>query len=245
MSRKLLFLNLVLACAVVWAGIQFHSQWQAAKAREAAMVQGRPRPQAVLPLVPLVNPPAVMATNYKTVADKMLFDPSRNPDVPVPPPPAPPPPVPTPPLPVYHGFMNIGDGPMAILSVNAAAPHVGVHAGETIGEFTLVTVDPREITLQWKDRTIRKSTDELANHLPVPEQAAAPRSDPGAPAPPPAPPLTPVAPGPQGDETAFGTKTCGPNDNTLYPDGTVVDGYRKVSRRTPFGTACLWERAGK
>jgi len=240
MSRKLLALNLVLACAVVWAGLELRAQWQAAKAREAAMINRRVHSAPVLPLPPLPNPPAVMATSYKSVADKMLFDPSRNPDVPLPPPPAPPPPVPTPPLPVYHGFMNIGDGPMAILSVNAGAPHVGVHAGETIGEFTLVSIDPQTIVLQWKDRVISKSTDELANHLVLPEQAAAPAQvAQGAPAPAP----VPVAAGPQGEVSVFGTKNCSPGDS--YPEGAVVDGFRKVLRPGPFGTVCLWQQTTK
>jgi hypothetical protein len=42
-----------------------------------------------------------------------------------------------------------------------------------------------------------------------------------------------------GEKTGQGIKTCVPNDNT--PDGTVVDGYRKVSHPTPFGPACMWE----
>lgn len=205
------------------------------------MLTHKVKPPLVYPLSPLPTPPAVMATSYKSVADKMLFDPSRNPDVPIPPPPAPPPPVPTPPLPVYHGYMNIGSlGPMAILSINAGAPHVGVHPGEKIGDFTLVSIDPQEITLQWQDRVIRKSTDELANHLPVPEQAAAARAE--APAPVAAPPPVPVAAGPpQGEDNLFGVKPCAPHDS--YPEGAVVDGYRKVLRKNPFGTTCLWEHA--
>jgi hypothetical protein len=32
---------------------------------------------------------------------------------------------------------------------------------------------------------------------------------------------------------------CQPNDNT--PDGTVVNGFKKVSIPTPFGKSCLWD----
>ena len=48
----------------------------------------------------------------------MLFDRSRNSTVVVEVPP-PPPPKPMPPLPAYHGMMNLGDGPVAVMSVNA------------------------------------------------------------------------------------------------------------------------------
>jgi hypothetical protein len=236
-SRRLLLLNLALAAAVVWAGVELRGQWQASKARESAMVHGQVRPQPIMPLAPLPNPPAVMATSYQKIADEMLFDPSRNSRVPIPQPPPPPAPVPTPPLPVYHGLMNLGDGPMAILSVNAAAPHQGVHPGETIGEFTLVAVDTQEITLRWRDRVVRKSVDELANHLPVPQEAAAVRTEAAPPVI--APAEGPVAAGPQGQERTI-TKLCAKNDS--YPEGAEVDGYRKVLAQTPgFGKACFWE----
>jgi hypothetical protein len=241
MSRKLWVLNFVLAAAVVWAGIQLRGQWKAANQRKAAMMHAAVKPAPVGSLRPEANPPAVIATDFKKIADDMLFDPSRNPNVPVEPAPPPPPPVPTPPLPVYHGFMNIGDGPMAIMSVNAGGPHVGVHPGEQIGEFKLISIDPQTITLQWQDRVITKSVDELANHLEV-AQAAQPtaRTDAGPP-PAAAPPPQPTPVGPQGDESQFGTKPCALNDS--YAEGAVVDGFRKVIGQNPFGKVCFWERA--
>jgi len=49
--------------------------------------------------------------------------------------------------------------------------------------------------------------------------------------------------GPVGEASVFGRRACDPNDS--YPEGAVVDGWRKTSSTTPFGRACFWERAGK
>jgi hypothetical protein len=46
-----------------------------------------------------------------------------------------------------------------------------------------------------------------------------------------------------GEDTGRGYKVCIPNDST--PDGSIVDGYRKVSIATPFGNACRWDPAGR
>jgi hypothetical protein len=46
-----------------------------------------------------------------------------------------------------------------------------------------------------------------------------------------------------GSDTQFGIKTCQPNDST--PEGAVVDGYRKTSKATPFGSSCFWEPVGR
>jgi len=49
--------------------------------------------------------------------------------------------------------------------------------------------------------------------------------------------------GPVGEASVFGRRACDPNDS--YPDGAVVDGWRKASSTTPFGKACFWEKAGR
>jgi hypothetical protein len=50
--------------------------------------------------------------------------------------------------------------------------------------------------------------------------------------------LPPPPPGP-GELTHFGIRLCNPGDTS--PEGSVVDGFRKVSSPTPFGSSCLWE----
>src|SRR5438552_14006738 len=97
-----------------------------------------------------------MATNYAPIAQQMLFDPSRNPNVPVEQAPPPPPPPPMPPLPAYHGMMNIGDsGPMAFLSIGNGR-NQAIHIGEPIGAFKLLDVNSDEVTFEWDSKPVKQ-----------------------------------------------------------------------------------------
>jgi hypothetical protein len=241
MSRKLWLLNLLLLALAVFAGIQLRDRWLAEKAREAAQRRQRVAPIPAPPFTSAPVPPAATPVNYAAIAQKDLFDRSRNPDVPVDPPPPPPPKPPMPPLPVFYGEMNIGDGPTAILSVNAGSPQHSTHPGEMIGPFKLIDVTRDELTLEWDGQLVHKSVDELTNHAagPPPEPASDARTE--------APTVqtrveAQTAKGP-GETTGFGSKTCVPNDST--PFGAVQDGYRKTEIKTPFGPACLWDPVGK
>ena len=60
MNRKLLILDVVLAAVAVYAGFQFHSQWLAAKAREAAVLNRKPAPLPAPHFTPLATAPAVL-----------------------------------------------------------------------------------------------------------------------------------------------------------------------------------------
>ena len=188
MNRKLLILDVVLAAVAVYAGFQFRSQWLAAKAREAAIVNQKPTPLPAPQFTPLATAPPVLSAGYAEIAQKLLFDRSRNSTVVVEVPP-PPPPKPVPPLPVYHGMMNIGDGPAAILSVNASSPQMEIHPGETIGPFKLVDVNTQEIALEWDGKIIRKSVDEILDR--ATRQVVADANTPAPAAPPP--PVVPVS----------------------------------------------------
>jgi hypothetical protein len=240
-NRRLwIVLNLALACAVVWTTVELRDAWRAAKAHQAATLH---HPVAALPMAPwqpLPNPPAVLPAAYKDVAQKDLLDRSRDPNVPIEPPPPPPPPPPVPPLPVYHGYMNLGGGPIAILSVTKASAHEAIHPGDAIGEFTLRSVNTREIELEWRDQVIRKSVDELEDNTTPAVQAVAARTELPAPVLTSTPlmPATPPPPGP-GMDTHFGVKLCNPGDTSKV--GSVVDGFRKVLSPTPFGSSCYWE----
>ena len=239
MNRKLMVLNAVLLLVVVFGGVQLRNQHEAAKARQAALRAVRISPVPAPPFVALSNDPPVLPSGYKDVAMKDLFHPSRNPDVEVPPPPAPPPPPPMPELPRFHGQMNLGDGPMALLVEKAGMPEKAIKPGETIGQFKLVDVNTSDITFAWSynGELVRRSLSSMTDRTAV---AAAVGSD--APrSPPPAAQQAPQiksAIGP-GELTGMGTRICDPNDST--PAGTVVNGFRKTEGRTPFGAFCVWD----
>jgi len=242
MKRKLLILDAVLVLAAMTAGVRFRRAWVDAKARERATLHRAVKPVSLQPLAPLRQPAPVVPSNYIDVAQKDLFDPSRNPNVPVEPPPAPPPPPPPPPmppLPVFHGVMNLTGEPLVILSIGGNGPHQATKAGEVIGQFKLLSVTNDGLTFEWNGQKVFKTPGELTDQTQaavVQEQAAAARSAAVA-APPPA-PAQPALVGP-GQETAFGWKTCNINDG-IEP-GAVKDGYRKTITKTPFGSTCTWD----
>ncbi|MGA2770337.1 MAG: hypothetical protein ABSG26_05940 [Bryobacteraceae bacterium] len=240
MNRKLLILDVALAAMAVYAGFQFRGQWLAAKAREAATLNRKPNPLPPPQFTPLATAPPVLSAGYAEIAQKLLFDRSRNSTVVVDVPP-PPPPKPMPPLPVYHGMMNIGDGPAAILSINATSPQMEIHPGEAIGPFKLVDVNTQEIALEWDGKVIHKTVDEILDRTTREVVADANTPAPAGPPPPVLPVIrTPLGPG---EDAGQGYKTCIANDST--PEQTVVDGYRKVSIKTPFGSACRWDPVGR
>ena len=238
MNRKLVLLNVVLAAVVVYGGIQLRGAYQAEKAREAALKAKRIPPLPAPAYTALANDAPVLPSGYNYVAQKNLFHPSRDPNVPVELPPPPPPPPPMPEVPKYHGQMNLGDGPMAMLVEKPGMAEKAVKPGETIGQFKLVDVNTNEITFAWtfNGEIARRSLRELADS----SQAAAPAADnrPAAAAAPPPPPPVQAAYGP-GEITGFGFKTCVPNDTT--PEGTVSGGFRKTITTTPFGKSCRWD----
>jgi hypothetical protein len=226
---------------IVFAGVKWRSAYQAEKAREAALRNARIKPVPPLPFQPLANDPPVMPTGYQAVAIKTLFHPSRDPNEPVEPPPAPPPPPPMPELPRYHGQMNIGDGPMALLVEHPGMPEKALKPGGVIGQFKLVDVNTNEITFAWSfnGSTVRRTLAELADRTAPAAAAEAPRT---ANAPAPAAPVVKSNLG-AGEQTQFGFKTCLPDDSS--PEGTVDKGFRKVITQTPFGKSCRWDPVGR
>ena len=247
MNRKMILLNAVLALVLVFAGFQWRSVYLAAREKQRKMLDAKPpaptSATGAAQFVPLQKQPPVLATGYNQVAQKLLLHPSRNPDLPPPPVEEAPPPPPMPPLPKYHGAMNLDGQAVAILSEKENSPFQEVKAGETIGQFKLVDVNTRDITFEWRQQQVRKLLSELQDRSSASAQGGSNNAPPAAASAPSAPPQIKTQVGPVGAATGFNTKRCDPNDS--YPDGAVVDGFRKVSRPTPFGNACVWESVGK
>lgn len=253
MNRRLLILDIALGAGVIYGGIQLHNEWLAAKARQAAMPGPAPKPLAMAHMPALPQQPAILPSGYKQIAINTLFDPSRNPNIPVDPPPPPPPPKQPPPLPQYHGMMDFGDpqGPIALITPEKDARHEEVHAGEMIGEFKLLSFNREEMVLEWDGKQIHTRLGEAG-----PDPAARPKASAVEPItnygiiPGQAPKET--LPQPQQQQQQLGpgqavtdtVKACQPNDGT--PAGTVTDGYRKEVHISPLGTSqCIWRALDK
>jgi hypothetical protein len=236
LRRRILLLNLLLAGLTALACWQLRKEWLAAKAREEAVLRKSIRPVPPPPAgAPQLALP-VTAAAYNEIAQKMLFSKDRNPVVVVETAPPPPPP-PMPPLPVLLGVMNLGDGPMAILSEKPNMPNREYRAGQQIGEFKLVAINSREIVLEWNGKQVVRRLEDLVQRHQR-EEAAPQRTDGPAPAAPAPAAVTRVQAGP-GVDIGRGVRACVANDST--PAGAVVDGMRKVVSDSPFGAVCRWE----
>jgi hypothetical protein len=236
MKRKLLLANLALLALTVAGAVHLRREWTEARAREQAVLLKPIRPVPPPPSPPLPAAVAVRAADYNDIAQKMLFSKDRNPVVVVEPPP-PPKVVPMPALPLFHGVLNLGDGPMAILSEGPKGPHRDYQPGDKVGAFKLVAVNNDELVLEWEGQTITKKFDEILDRGTAAPPAPGPAPAAAAAAPPP-PPVATAAPLPGGDLSP-GVKACVPGDTS--PNGTVADGMRKVIRPSPFGSRCYWE----
>jgi hypothetical protein len=231
---------LVLAGLLGW---QVRREWIDSHARVQALLHGGLAPSQVPGLTPLDKVDPLTAAAYAEVATKNLFSPDRNPNVIVDPP-KPAPEKPVPPFPVAHGVMLWGDFPPTIvLSEKAGGPQRGYKAGESIGQWTLVSVDSSFVDLKWDGKEFKKRIDELIDRHPVAEVAAPPAAAAKAAAPPApaAESLSSNSKSGPGIDVGGGLRGCVSGDTS--PSGTVVDGMKKVVTPTPFGSGCRWEPA--
>ncbi len=243
MRRNLLLLNAALLALVWLLGWYVRESWLRERAHERAIKMARVRPVAVPPPPALKKIAPLDGPSYADVATRNLFSADRNP-TPIPdPPPPPPPPKPMPPLPSAHGVM-MWDGlpPTVVLSEHGKAEQKAYHAGDKIGEFTIVSVNNKEIVFDWEGNQIGKRIDEImekdlvaANNASQAPAAPPPKS---AALSEPATNLSSSANGP-GKEVGGGIHQCLPGDTST--PGTVMDGLEKKVNTTPFGVTCRWE----
>src|SRR6202040_3779153 len=113
---------------------------------------------------------------------------------------------------LFHGLVDLGDGPMAIMSDGAKAPHRDYQPGDKVGAFTLVSVNSEQIVLEWEGQTITKDVDEMLDRTVAQAPAT---SGPGtaAAAPAAAKPVTPATAAP-GSDLGRGIKACQPGDSS-------------------------------
>ena len=250
MSRSILLLNFVLLVLLGAGALELRRRWIQSREREAQALAFRPVPAPSLPASSAVqtDPAKIQAAQYFEVAEKFLFSRDRNPNVviEIKTPPPPPPPKLMPNFPGVYGVMDLGMGPTVFMSIGTAAQQ-GYHLGEKIGEFTLIAANQKEITFSWEDKVLTRPLDELrarshdsASGGGQPERMNANVNNNAVPeAPRPKIPDN-VRPGP-GADIGGGRKGCLPGDNS--PQGTVVDGLKKVSYTYAFGPICFWESA--
>jgi hypothetical protein len=261
-TGKLRILDLALLLAAALLYWQLRREWIGSHARDSALLNRTLAAAHVAGLAPLEKVDPVTAAAFADIATKNLFSQDRNPNVIVDPPP-PPPEKPQPPFPVAHGVM-LWDGvpPTIVLSEKANGPQKGYHPGDTIGPWKVVSVDNSYADFEWDGKDFKKRLDELIDQTPI-AQASAPAAASAAArtgsaaaasgsAPPGAGSAAPAGQPKSGAQTLSNSSHSGPGDDvgggmkTCYaddpsPEGTVVDGLKKIVSATPFGSVCRWE----
>lgn len=236
MRRRLILLDLLLLALVFGAGWRLRQNWREARRREQTVLRQAVRPLPPPPTAPLPPVEPVTAAGYNEVAQKMLFAPDRNPTVVV----EAPKPKPMPPLPVAHGVMDLGDGPVVILSEKSDADHRAFRPGDKIGEFKVLAVTSEEIAFEWEGKEVKKRLEELREKKPTEGPAASVVAyERGASPTRAATSVTTTNVQGPGVDAGGGVRGCLPGDTS--PPGTVVDGLRKIVTETPFGKVCRWE----
>lgn len=231
MRKKLWFLNLLLLGGIALVGREIHENWKSAREREKNMLSKPVKPAPAPPVVVAPPPAPLQAAGYLDVAQQMLFSKDRNPNIPVEAPPV----KVVPPFPKFFGVMNLGDGPMAILSDGPGKQRPFL-VGEKTGELKLVEIGTDTLVFEWDGKRLPKKFSEMMDRTEVASGDTTPRgpTTPAAPPPPP-PPSGPVP----GVSMGAGMSACNPGDTS--PAGTVVNGMRKVITETPFSKVCRWE----
>ncbi len=237
MKRKLWLLNLVLIASIAAAGWRLRNEAAEFHARKRAVLQKKMVAAAAPAPPPVASSPAVVPASYLEIAQKMLFSKDRNSQVILDPPKPPEAPKPLPPLPSVSGMMDIGDGPTVVMTDKKGGRARGVHPGETIGEFKLVSVQGDELTFAWQDRTVTKKLDDLIDRG-VADAGPATGGNTTASTPSAAPAVIAAGKPEPGVSLGEGVSSCQTGDAT--PAGSVVNGMRKETFHTPFGEACRW-----
>ncbi len=235
---RLLDLGLLLIAGLLYWHLR--GEWIYSHARDQVLLRSALPAARVPGLAALDRVNAVSAADFADVATEDLFSQDRNPNV-ILDPPKPPPPKPQPPFPVAHGVM-LWDGvpPTIVLSEKAGGPQKGYRSGDTIGPWTIVSVDSRYADLEWDGKEFKKPLDELIDRTPLAQTAAPAPSAPSQAVPvQAAQSLSNSSRSGPGQDVGAGLKACVANDGS--PDGTVVDGMKKIVTATPFGSNCRWE----
>jgi hypothetical protein len=236
MRRKLILLNVLLLALVAVAAWRLRVNWLAGRVAETKVLRPSVKPVPPPALDPVRLPKPAVAAEYGDVSQRMLFDPDRDPKVVVEVAPV----KPMPALPLAYGLMDMGSGPLVILSEKPGAANRSYAPGDKIGNFVLAAIEGEELVFEWDGQEVRRTLQDLKPQAnsPAPQApAATPSARPAAPA------VQSVGSAPEeggpGGQLTGDLKACQPNDTS--PSGTVRNGFRKVVNKTPFGMSCHWE----
>lgn len=201
----------------------------------------RPELAVSIPTQPVPRPgpgpsDVLNASSHESIVALNLFSSDRSP-IPITEPPGPEVVKPMPPLPIVFGVASLPSGVRVLMAENMGGTQKLIRAGDSIGEYTVVAVDSAAMVLGWEGARI---TRRIADLTYKPDREGALRTVPqtwnqmpgnGTPA-------TTRLLGREVGGPGVSRRECIKDDSS--PPGTVLEGYRKLVVKNPFGAACSW-----
>ena len=254
MRKQTWIVNLLLIAAAAGLAVKLRGDWILANQRYGKLNAAvAPKPGATPPPGPsnaAVNLSASDAMS-NVIVQNNLFAPDRNNNIPQQVQSAPPPP-----LPAFTGSIDLGNGhPIALMTEGGAQPGTAtrqIRQGEIIGGYKLVKIADSFVMLEYEGQQKRVDVQSSPRQTSAPAGYTAEQRTASVPAvvnvgaasqPPPVRPVTPATKNQTGNpdsRTSF--DMFGADGVDKYAAGTVLDGWKKVTRVSPFGTQVWWER---
>lgn len=244
MRKQMLFVNLILLIVAASLGWKLRADWMMAARRQAALAATSST--ATLPVAGPAAAPAPAGGWEVMVAGNLFFS-DRNNEMPR---------VaekrPMPPDPILIGTMNLGRTKLALLleaNQTGRMPRQ-VKEGEDFGGYKVAEIGDNQITVDWEGTKKKVDVTSAPRAESQPPAYAPTASAPSAPTV----GNTNSAPVSNTSQVSQGGKT-GPSDEIMpgttsrraypgdnSPAGTVVNGFIKVERVSPFGKETWWQK---
>jgi len=250
MRKQMLILNVILLLTALGLGYKLRADWKRTSQRQEGLAAGAAStaPSAAgLPAAPQA------ATGLDAIVANNLFFSDRNNESPKAMEKKP-----APPQPLLVGTMNLGPTKKLALMVEASQPAAmprQVKEGETFAGYVLVEIGNNQVVLEWEGtkKTVDVSmapvqmagpayTPAASSAPPVSSTASSPVTiTPGTPPPPDSAKIIPGKQGP-GEEFLPGSTSRVAYAGDPLPPGTMINGYMKVERTSPFGKEMWWQK---
>lgn len=249
MRKQMLILNVILVLAALGLGYKLSADWKRTAQRQEALAAGA---VSVAPSAAGIPAAPQTATGLEAIVANNLFFSDRNNEMPKAMEKRP-----APAQPLLVGTINLGRTKLALMveaNQPAAMPRQ-VKEGESFAGYTVVEIGNNQVVLDWEGtkKTVDVSmapvqvgapafTSAAASAPTVSSTASSPVSiTPGTPPPPDS---ARIIPGKQGPTEQFlpGSTSRAAYAGDPLPPGTIINGYMKVERTSPFGKEMWWQK---
>ncbi len=246
MRKQMLILNVILLLAALGLGYKLSADWKVTARRQEALSAGAASVAPTAAGLPAAPQPA---SGLETIVAQNLFFSDRTNEIPKALEKKP-----APLQPLLIGTMNLGRTKLALMvegNQPSGMPRQ-VKEGDTFAGYTLVEIGNNQVVLEWEG--IKKTVDvsmtpvQVAAPAFTPAASSAPSVSSTASSPvtitqgtPPPPDTAKIIPGKTDCAHSYGCGRVAYAGDPL-PPGTIINGYMKFERASPFGKEMWWQK---